>query len=141
MAKKNFGNRRGKGGHRDDPSNQKNGWDDIDMENEKWENYYKAQGRMPEEQVGSFKQHLQKPLPLTFRITGSREHANEIKKIFKERHLQFLGDIEHEGEKIQPPKLLPFYPDEFAWQADLSKQVIGRNERFAKNQRFLFLET
>lgn len=126
-------------GARDDSRAQKN-WSELVKENEKWEKYYKTLALFPEDQWEEFKKTCQAPLPLTFRITGSRKHAGEVLNLFKERHLPNLTNVEFEGEKIKAPVELPWYPDHLAWQLDVPKTVIRKNEQFAKTQRFLVVE-
>ena len=109
-------------------------------ESEKWETYYKAMNIIPEEEWDSFKKHCQENLPSTFRITGSRAHANEIKENFIKNHVSELQDAEFEGVKLTP-RNLSYYPNELGWQIDVSKAVIRKNEEFAKTQRFLVIET
>lgn len=118
-------------------------WTDIVRKNDKWETYYKKLNLFngDKSEWESFKQYCQKDLPLTFRITGSRKHANEILDIFKDKHLPTLTNVEFESEKIKAPVQLPWYPDHLAWQLDVPKKVIRKNEQFAKTQRFLVLET
>lgn len=143
MGKKNFrgkNNYKGKKGSRE-PAAQTNGWEEITKENEKWETYYKSQNLLNDEDFANFKKHCQSQLPLTFRITGSRAHAQEILKIFKDRHLKYLDGLKFEGESLKTPQALPWYPNELAWQIDVPKQVIRKNENFAKTQRFLVIET
>ncbi|AET38087.1 tRNA (cytosine-C5-)-methyltransferase Ecym_2353 [Eremothecium cymbalariae DBVPG len=126
-------------GARDDVHAQKD-WTELVKENEKWESYYKALGLFPEEQWEQFKKTCQTQLPLTFRVTGSRKHAQEVLQLFEEKHLPNLTGIEWDGENIEAPKPLPWYPDRLAWQLDVSKGVIRKNEQFAKMQRYLVVE-
>ncbi|QLG73228.1 hypothetical protein HG535_0E03120 [Zygotorulaspora mrakii] len=126
-------------GARDDSRAQKN-WSDLVKENENWEKYYRDLALFPSEQWDEFKKTCQAPLPLTFRITGSRAHAQEILEMFKERHLPNLTNVEFENEILKAPMELPWYPDHLAWQLDVPKTVIRKNEQFAKTQRFLVVE-
>lgn len=126
-------------GARDDSRAQKH-WSELVKENEKWEKYYKTLALFPEEQWDEFKTVCQSPLPLTFRITGSRKHALEVLHMFKERHLPNLTNVEFEGEMLKAPLELPWYPNHLAWQIDVPKTVIRKNEQFAKTQRFLVIE-
>lgn len=126
-------------GARDDSRAQKS-WSDLVKENEKWEQYYKDLALFPQDQWDQFKKTCQDPLPLTFRITGSRSHAQEVLQMFKERHLPNLTNVEYEGEILKAPKELPWYPNHLAWQLDVPKTVIRKTEQFAKTQRFLVVE-
>lgn len=126
-------------GARDDSRAQKN-WTDLVKENANWEKYYRDLALFPAEDWDTFKKTCQAPLPLTFRITGSRSHAQEILEMFKERHLPNLTNVEFENELLKPPMELPWYPGHLAWQLDVPKTVIRKNEQFAKTQRFLVVE-
>ncbi|KAH3676146.1 hypothetical protein WICMUC_002168 [Wickerhamomyces mucosus] len=140
MGKKNFRGRNYKGNKRD--GNKTDDWKEIDKENEKWESFYKAQKIIEsEEEFEKFKQYCKDSLPLTFRITGSKDHANEILKIFKDRHLNHLQNLQFEGKPVKEPKPISFYPNDLAWQIDVSKTVMRKDENFAKTQRFLVVET
>ncbi|OBA19428.1 hypothetical protein METBIDRAFT_45690 [Metschnikowia bicuspidata var. bicuspidata NRRL YB-4993] len=141
MARKQF--KKGKFGKRQGAESKKDGrgeWTPLSRENEKWETYYKALGLIPEEEWASFKEHCQRDLPVTFRVTGSRAHAKEINQKFLDNHVSKLIDAEHEGVKLAP-KNIEFYPDNLGWQLDVPKYVIRRNAEFSKTQRFLVLET
>ncbi|CDK29542.1 unnamed protein product [Kuraishia capsulata CBS 1993] len=132
-AKNKFGNRPNSG-YRDD-------WKPIVRENEKFESYYKNQGLIPEEEWEDFKATCQKNLPLTFRITGSKKHAEEIKSLFVNEHLPLLSSIKVEGMEFEAPKPFPWYPNELGFQIDLPKAVVRKYSAFAKTQRFLVVET
>lgn len=141
MARKRNGKKGNKKtfGARDDTRARK-GWTELIRENEKWEKYYKALGLVKEDEWDSFKKTCQSPLPLTFRITGSRKHSDEILRLFRERHLPNLTGVTFEGEAIKAPMELKWYPNDYAWQLDVPKTVIRKNEQFAKTQRFLVVE-
>ncbi|KAK6459006.1 S-adenosyl-L-methionine-dependent methyltransferase [Scheffersomyces xylosifermentans] len=145
MGKRNF--RKGKGDKKsfgkraavdDRDSNQS--WTEQVRESEKWEKYYKTLNIIPEEEWDTFKKHCQENLPLTFRITGSRAHANEIKQNFIDNHVSKLKDAEFDGVKLTP-KNIEYYPNQLGWQLDISKAVIRKQKEFAKTQRFLVIET
>ena len=140
MAKKNFRGRNYKGKNAQRTNDTESGWAEINKENEKWETFYKAQNLLSDEEFAEFKESCKVPLPLTFRITGSRKYAKEILDIFKERHLKYLHDLQFEGEHLPQPKPLAFYPNELAWQVDVAKGIIRKNPQFAKLQRFLVIE-
>ncbi|KAK6460067.1 S-adenosyl-L-methionine-dependent methyltransferase [Scheffersomyces coipomensis] len=145
MGKRNF--RRGRSdkknfGKRPEASGDDRGssWTEAVRESEKWEKYYKAMNIIPEDEWDSFKSACQDSLPLTFRITGSRAHANEIKEKFINDHVSKLRDTEFEGIKLTP-NTLAYYPDDLGWQLHVSKGVIRKQKEFAKTQRFLVIET
>ncbi|RLV95421.1 hypothetical protein JA1_001034 [Spathaspora sp. JA1] len=136
-GKKNFGNRNNN--NSEDP-NRAASWSEAVRESATWEQYYKSLNIIPEDEWDTFKQHCQENLPLTFRITGSRKHAEEIRQLFITKHVEKLQHAEFEGVKLTP-KNLAYYPDQLGWQLDVSKAVIRKQKEFADTQRFLVIET
>ena len=47
----------------------------IDMHNDRFENYYKTQNILPEDEWDRFMNSLRAPLPTTFRVAGSRQYV------------------------------------------------------------------
>ena len=109
--------------------------------NTNWENYYKELNLPDKSEWDAFKVSCQAILPVTFRITGSNRHAIEIRQSMEQNYIPSLTNIEWEGEKIDPPSPLSFYPNNLAWQIKVGKGVIRKNKPFAKLQRFLVVET
>ncbi|CCK71209.1 tRNA (cytosine-C5-)-methyltransferase KNAG_0G01510 [Huiozyma naganishii CBS 8797] len=118
-------------------------WKDLVKENDKWEKYYKTELRLFSDEAEwlDFKRACQRDLPLTFRITGTRVHAQDILQIFKQKHLPSLTNITFEGEAVKPPIQLEWYPNHLAWQLDVSKRILRKSEQFAKTHKFLVMET
>ncbi|CAI5755840.1 unnamed protein product [Candida verbasci] len=142
MPKRNFKKKQGNSSFNRDsrkPNNDNDRWQ-VDRNNEIWENYYKSLKIIPESEWDDFKKACQTTLPLTFRITGSAKHAQEIRNIFLERHFNNLNGKEYEGIDTTP-KQIEFYPDKLGWQIDLTKSIIKKDKNFAKFQRFLVVET
>lgn len=142
MARRFSKKGKGKGFGRRDKRDDKDGghWSDIPRENQKWQDYYKALNLIPEDEWETFKKHCESDLPLTFRITGLKAHAEEVNQKFLNDHVAKLKDVEFEGTALAP-KNIAFYPDHLGWQLDVPKSVIRKNDQFAKTQRFLVLES
>lgn len=142
MGKRNF--RKNKGGSKKSfgPRSEarQDSWTDLARENAKWEAYYKALEIVPESEWETFKSHCQENLPLTFRITGSRKHAEEIKDKFVKDHVAKLEGVVFEDQQLTP-KNIAYYPNELGWQINVGKSVIRKNAQFAATQRFLVMET
>lgn len=49
--------------------------------------------------------------------------------------------IEHNGQLVEPPTSIPWYPDQLAWQMTTPKNIVRRFPPFASFQRFLVSET
>jgi multisite-specific tRNA:(cytosine-C5)-methyltransferase len=54
------------------------------FENAAFEEYYKAQSIVPEEEWAIFMETLRKPLPVTFRINGGGRFANQLRDKMQE---------------------------------------------------------
>ncbi|EMG48732.1 hypothetical protein G210_0651 [Candida maltosa Xu316] len=138
MAKKQFKKRSNKGFGKRPIKDER--WSEVVRENPTWESYYKSLNLIPESEWDDFKKACQTNLPMTFRITGSRKHAEEIRNIFIERHVKNLAGKTFEDVDLTP-KNIDFYPDNLGWQINVSKSVIKKYKECAKTQRFLVIET
>ena len=67
------GGRSGKGGSKDDRTDF---IEKIDMENERFFAYYKAQKIVPDDEWNVFVDALPQHLPTTFRVVGSRQYVH-----------------------------------------------------------------
>ncbi|WRT64898.1 uncharacterized protein IL334_001837 [Kwoniella shivajii] len=126
---------------RDDRQSDWNAFTGTDKINVAFEEYYKAQEIMSEGEWPSFMESLRKELPVTFRVTGSRAHAETINDIIKESYVPNMQNVEFEGQKYDPPSQLPWYPGQLAWQIEAPKRVVRKTEPFKNFQRFLVGET
>ncbi len=64
-----------------------------------------------------------------------------MQKSLRERYIPQLTGVEHEGQLIDPPKPLSWYPNDLAWHMTSSKKVVRRSRPFAAFQKFLVSET
>ncbi|TFK49467.1 S-adenosyl-L-methionine-dependent methyltransferase [Heliocybe sulcata] len=110
------------------------------MRNVNFEKYYKAQQIVPDEEWDAFMGRLRVPLPTTFRVAGFRETATVLNDLIKTTYIPTLSN-EVDGEEVQPPAQLPWYPDGLAWQFNVSKQVLRKNPDFKRFHSFLVFET
>ncbi|EDO39248.1 predicted protein, partial [Nematostella vectensis] len=114
----------------------------ITKENPMFEKYYKALGIVPESEWEQFITALRQELPSTFRITGSRSHANMLLQVLKHNYLDQLKEATaHLDEQVDPPTSLPWYPDELAWKVNLSRKFIRKSPSIKKFHQFLVQET
>lgn len=86
-------------------------------------------------------------MPTTFRITAYRGEAQAlldiIKSEFSKEYLKGVTEIKKDDTDFKPsePHSLPWYPNENAWQLELSRKDIRRSEAFYKLHNFLIAET
>ncbi|XP_053694961.1 tRNA (cytosine(34)-C(5))-methyltransferase-like [Sabethes cyaneus] len=128
-----------------EPARRDKPYEDIERKNESFEVYYKHQNVCPANEWDQFMEKLRSSLPTTFRITGSKSHARALLKIIKEQffaeYYRAVGEFKENGEEIQEPICLSWYPNEFAWQLNLSRKDIRRSEPLFKLHNFLIAET
>ncbi|KAF9436806.1 hypothetical protein BGZ76_002948 [Entomortierella beljakovae] len=114
---------------------------EVVKENAQMEEYYKAQKIMSEEEWPIFWQHLKVTLPTTFRITGTRSHAVEIRDTVKNAFVPHLSNISVDGVIASPPRPLAWYPDELGWHFDVPRTLLKKSPEYAKFHQFLVAET
>ncbi|KAL6434981.1 hypothetical protein ACFW04_005257 [Cataglyphis niger] len=120
---------------------------DIIRENKDFENYYKTQGIVSEDKWDAFISTMRTNLPVAFRITGSKAEAKALLEIiksdfFKEILNANLNDKEDLNNEVKTIlHSLPFYPEELAWQLQLTRKDIRRSEAYFKLHNFLIAET
>uniref|UniRef100_A0A4W6FMR7 tRNA (cytosine(34)-C(5))-methyltransferase n=1 Tax=Lates calcarifer TaxID=8187 RepID=A0A4W6FMR7_LATCA len=117
------------------------GYADIVKENKLFEHYYKEQGLVPDGEFEQFMEALREPLPATIRITGYKSHAKEILHCLKEKYFKDIQELEIDGQKIEAPQALSWYPDEQAWHTNMSRKIIRKSPLLEKFHQFLVSET
>lgn len=69
-------------------------------------------------------------------------HALTVKRLLEERYIPEITQLEnYDGNPVDPPHPVPWYPDNLAWWMTTPKNVIRRYPPFAKFQKFLVSET
>lgn len=129
-----------------EPARREKPYEDIVRKNESFEAYYKHQNIIKPEEWDEFMGKLQSNLPVTFRITGSKSQAHTLLKIIKDQffseYRRAVAEFRDSGEEVIPePQCLSWYPNEFAWQLELSRKDIRRSEPLYKLHNFLIAET
>lgn len=128
-----------------EPARREKPYADIVRENESFEAYYKHQNICKPEEWDDFMAKLRSNLPTTFRITGSKSQAHALLKIIKDKFFseyhRAVATFKESGEEVSEPRCLGWYPNEFAWQLDLSRSDIRRSEALYKLHNFLIAET
>ncbi|KAL2820608.1 S-adenosyl-L-methionine-dependent methyltransferase [Aspergillus granulosus] len=134
-------NKGGRGGGGGGGGAQRQNWEEFPRSNERFENYYNSQGFIPEEEREIFWETLRKDLPNSFRFTGSKGHALSVQERLKDYYIPEITSIQYEGQNVEPPRPVEWYPDQLAWSMTTPKQVIRRFAPFASFQKFLVAET
>ncbi|XP_051948431.1 RNA cytosine C(5)-methyltransferase NSUN2 [Xyrauchen texanus] len=117
------------------------GYSEIIKENKLFEHYYQELKIVPEGEFEDFMGAMREPLPATIRITGYKSHAKEILHTLKEKYFKDVQDLEVDGQKIEAPQPLSWYPDELAWHTNLSRKILRKSPLLEKFHQFLVSET
>lgn len=64
-----------------------------------------------------------------------------MQQLLKDRYIPEITSIEHNGELVNPPNAIPWFPDQLAWQMTTPKSVVRKFPPFASFQKFLVSET
>lgn len=115
---------------------------DIVKENEKFVRYYKHMKICPDNEWDSFIETLKSDLPTTFRISSNADTI-EAKKLLNIVENQFFKNFidEQTAEDFDRPFPLPWYPNNLAWQINVTRKNIRRTESLYKLHNFLVAET
>lgn len=115
---------------------------EISKHNHLFEDYYNGLGIVDEDEQTDFWAALRRELPNSFRFTGSRSHALAVRERLEDHHIPEITKIDHfDGEKVEPPFPIPWYPDRLAWAMTTPKKIVRRYAPFATFQKFLVAET
>lgn len=152
MGRNKRGNNRrggGNGGHFDGrrradtaTNNRYNSYPSIAKENEKLQRFYDALLSFSDEEKEEFWTAYRRELPNSFRFCGSKGHASEVMKLMHTRYIPEITEItHHDGQPVDPPKPVDWFPDLLAWWMTTPKNVVRKFPPFAKFQKFLVSET
>ncbi|OQV01835.1 hypothetical protein CLAIMM_07126 [Cladophialophora immunda] len=129
----------GGGGPRPRPDNR-GSKQDISRYNDKFEHYYNQLGIVSDEERDDFWKAMRRDLPNSFRFTGSRAHALAVQQRLRDYYIPEITSITYEGQYVDAPRPVEWYPDQLAWFMTTPKNVIRRFKPFASFQRFLVAE-
>ncbi|XP_053494239.1 RNA cytosine C(5)-methyltransferase NSUN2 [Ictalurus furcatus] len=139
--RQNFKDGRPEGKRSRDDAGWGAGYAEIVKENKLFEQYYRELKIVPDGEFEEFMEAMREPLPATIRITGYKSHAKEILHTLKEKYFKEIQDLEIDGQKIEAPQALSWYPDELAWHTNMSRKILRKSPLLEKFHQFLVSET
>jgi multisite-specific tRNA:(cytosine-C5)-methyltransferase len=71
----------------------------------------------------------------------NKRHALAVQKRLRDFYIPEITSITYEGQYVEAPQPVPWYPDQLAWFMTTPKNVIRRFPPFASFQKFLVAET
>jgi len=117
------------------------GFKDIVRENALFDSFYRQQNFCSDEDFDKMLEVFKTDLPASFRITGNRAQAAGLLKIMEGRIFSELTDFKNSGGDVVEPKHLPWYPDKLAYQLNVTRKDIRRQEIYFRLHNFLVAET
>ncbi|XP_071490543.1 RNA cytosine-C(5)-methyltransferase NSUN2-like [Diadema antillarum] len=117
------------------------GYTEVKMENPAFEGYYKEQKLVKEEEWNDFMSILKTNLPSVFRITGFRGQSNQVLRYLKSECFSELLNSTSEEALETRPFPIPWYPNDLAWQLNLTRKNIRKLPALEKLHLFLISET
>ena len=80
--------------------------------------------------------------PAATNSTRPFSHALFVRKLLEEHYIPKIIEMDHfDGEKVDPPYPITWFPNRLAWAMTTPKNVVRRHPPFAAFQRFLVSET
>lgn len=70
-----------------------------------------------------------------------KRHALAVQERLKDFYIPKITSIQYEGNYVEPPRPVSWYPDQLAWSLTTPKNVVRRFAPFASFQKFLVAET
>ena len=117
------------------------GFKDIVRENKLFDEFYRAQNFCSEEDFEKMMSVFKTDLPASFRITGTRAQSSALLKIIEGRYFAELTEYLASGGSVVVPTHLPWYPDRLAYQLNVTRKEIRREEIYFRLHNFLVAET
>lgn len=125
----------------DPPRERQSGpYKEIVRENATFEAYYKHMKVCPEAEWDDFLAAMRRDLPVCFRVTSSKGESERLIEIVKDKlFVDYVKASEELGSTaiLTKPTSLPWYPNQHAFQLELTRKDIRRNERLFKLHNFL----
>lgn len=132
---------------------QTTNYEELVRENKNFETYYKGQKIVPEGEWDAFITCMKENLPAAFRLTGTKIMARALLQVMQKTFFNPLSqlvppeltqeELDAGEEPVKPlkPICLPWYPDNLAWQLNLTRRNIRRSEAYWQLHQFLISET
>ncbi|KAL3527620.1 hypothetical protein ACH5RR_012276 [Cinchona calisaya] len=115
-------------------------WEPFATQNPSFDEYYKEQGIVPEEEWDAFMACLRTALPAAFRINSSSPFYGDIRSQLENDFVKSLQAEGTDGSEMEAIKPLPWYPDNLAWQSNFSRKQLRKNQTLERFHNFLKLE-
>ncbi|XP_043689984.1 RNA cytosine-C(5)-methyltransferase NSUN2-like [Telopea speciosissima] len=120
----------------DNPSSESSTWEPFATQNLAFEEYYREQGIVPDEEWDVFMEMLRKPLPAAFRINSSGQFFMDIRLQLENDFMKSLEAEVTDGE-VEAIRPLPWYPENLGWHLNFSRLQLRKNQTLERFHEFL----
>ncbi|KAK3419010.1 hypothetical protein EUGRSUZ_H04746 [Eucalyptus grandis] len=118
----------------------KGSWQPFATQNLVFDEYYKGQGIVSQEEWDAFMECLRKPLPAAFRINSSSQFWMDIRSQLENDFAKSLQAEFIEGDEVEAIRPLAWYPENLAWHSNFSRMQLRKNQALERFHEFLKLE-
>ncbi|KAF0990548.1 hypothetical protein HZS_7518 [Henneguya salminicola] len=101
----------------------------FDSINKAFDSFYK--NIIPDDEWNNFKSILKTKLPTSFRITSISKVGDHVFGILTEKYIKNISEIDN----------LEWYPNKMAWQLNISKRELRKDENYNEFHKYLLNET
>ena len=105
--------------------------------NPHFDEYYKGQNVLDAEEWSAFNKALVSNLPATFRLTETCRFADRLQQQLQTEFQFEKGSVVIDGQVVDPPKQLSWFPSGRAWQLGCARNVLRKTDILKKMHRFL----
>ncbi|KAF8018484.1 hypothetical protein BT93_H3384 [Corymbia citriodora subsp. variegata] len=115
-------------------------WQPFATQNLVFDEYYKEQGIVSQDEWDTFVECLRKPLPAAFRINSSSQFWMDIRSQLENDFAKSLQAELTEGDEVEAIRPLAWYPENLAWHSNFSRMQLRKNQALERFHQFLKLE-
>ncbi|KAI3645557.1 hypothetical protein MP228_008485 [Amoeboaphelidium protococcarum] len=112
--------------------------------NDKFTHFYKLQNIVRDDaDWDAMMESMRQVLPVSFRITKSNGLSERVKSLLEQDFFPQLMAIKNDdGQPLMPPpQTVPFYPDGLAYQLDVTKRDLRKQDAYQRFHQFLVAHT
>ncbi|XP_042485041.1 RNA cytosine-C(5)-methyltransferase NSUN2-like isoform X2 [Macadamia integrifolia] len=120
----------------DNPSSDNSSSELFAAQNLAFEEYYKEQGIVPQEEWDVYMEMLRKSLPAAFRINSSGQFFKDIRSQLENDFMKSLEAEVPDGE-LEAIRPLPWYPQNLGWHSNFSRMQLRKNQTLERFHEFL----
>lgn len=112
-------------------------WEPFATQNPAFDDYYKGQGIVSQEEWDTFISFLRRPLPAAFRVNSSSQFCADIRSQLENDFMKSLEAEVIDGAEVAAIRPLPWYPENLGWHSNYSRMQLRKNQTLERFHQFL----